>query len=289
MGAVNNMASLRELARAFSFLLCASFVAPGAHAKPDTKNQTDLASEFEIKRQAFHSLWPESDFALVSGYEDSYILFHCSGPADLLGNEQVSENDLSAVLAMDIAFMQRGLEATGAPKDIWQPKIDMFVSDTLSTAKYETSDDQEAYRERYQKFLEQITAELNRVVVQHPAKWPENTKVRYDPMTGCGGDEGANFKIELSQRGKLFVISRWGSLVCEGRKISPFDRTKCRGWKPVGVPSAEPFRGDLMYLVNWDSGTESRGMLDLAKRPNISSVVISPGGPAYTLRMDDEY
>jgi len=187
MGAVNNMASLRELARAFSFLLCASFVAPGAHAKPDTKNQTDLASEFEIKRQAFHSLWPESDFALVSGYEDSYILFHCSGPADLLGNEQVSENDLSAVLAMDIAFMQRGLEATGAPKDIWQPKIDMFVSDTLSTAKYETFKNI-LYFKNYRNAIFQIIPAANFEINDELRKFQE-----------ISSEENANYKILVAR------------------------------------------------------------------------------------------
>lgn len=258
-------------------------------ALAETTVPPDKAQEFEIKREAFHGLWPESDFAVVPGYEASYTLYHCTGPTDVLGKEAVSQNDFTAVLAMDIAFLQRGLETTGAPRDVWQPLVEKFVADALANDNLLSPAAEEAYRVKYQGFLEQMTADLNRDIVRHPAKWPKNMKVRYDPMTGCGGGIGKYFGIDLSQKGDLFVISRWSSLVCEGQKISPFDRSKCRGWKPVGVPSTEPFRGDLIYSVNWETGKVSSGVLDLAKRPNISQVVISPGGPAYTLRKDDDY
>lgn len=266
--------------------------APSPAPPPAPQASPALQTEYREARAAFEGVFEVDPIPDAPNDENRGIsLSPCDWPFAVIPQAEGMGRSRSLYLAFDIAWAAEILRAARIPESYWAERLSQFEQQTLPSFEgqyfrqedFDGEDDTRKpgndYRAAMRTFMQQLARDINASGVRrHRAFY-------YDE---CGGNPVEEFEIVAAPDGPdLHLISRWSSLVCEGRRVPIYDRSRCRGWRPVSTPSVEPLTGDLLYLAQWREGTGSRGEISFRGRGAIERVTITPRGVAYQPRRDE--
>lgn len=275
-------------------------VAPSVEAPPPAQQlpqvSAALATEYQEARTAFDRVLDFDPIPDSPNDENKEIeLAHCEIPFSVIPPREAVGWSRSLYLAYDAAYAAAILKAAGVPETYWNERLSQFERQTLPRfeGQYfrqedltENEDDtkkpDQSYINSVDDFMQQLVKDINASGVRQHGTFSYTSE--------CGGNPYSEFEIEAAPEGpNLYLISRWSTLVCEGRGIPVYDRARCRGWRPVSTPSVEPLTGDLLYTSQWRDGSSSRGEISFRGRGSIGRVTITPRGVSYQPLLEDDY
>lgn len=270
-------------------------VEPPAAAPQPPPVSPALAAEYRDARIAFDRVLEFEPLPDSPGGDGEIELAHCDVPFSVIPAREAVGWSRSLYLAFDASYAAGVLRTAGMPESYWNERLAQFERETLPLfeGQYFQAEDfdeheddtrkpKQKYRDLVDNFMQQLVRDLNASNVRQHSKFYYTSQ--------CGGNPYREFEIEAAPEGPdLYLISRWSTLVCEGRRIPVYDRGRCRGWRPVSTPSVEPLTGDLLYLAQWRDGSSSRGEISFRGRGSIGLITITPRGVSYQPLPEDEY
>lgn len=242
--------------------------------QPDAGNSF---AEYLAMRAAFLQRIQE-DYPRPDSEDETVDLGNCDLILATVPEEELEQRGDHVFLAFDAAWAEFYLSGSGFDARSWRDRLRTFERAEYQrlvkagSPPEQEEPDYEAYPTT--RFFRQLVADLN---AERNGRRPRLT---YDcDGAGTGFDD---FELATAPPGaELYVISRWGSLVCAGQNIPVYDRRRCTGWRVVGTPSMEVVTGDLLYWARWPDRRISHGELIFRDRPEVSKVTISPLGPSF--------